>query len=398
MCARRLRYSRLWGRERCVLIVLSIALLALALPLAAQDPPAPAEPAETTYSTRITPEEIQSSYRQILGRWSAGEDERAPRELIAMETAALDEGQPKSRKALVKAEQGVIHEIGAVDLEALVPIAVLHHEAYRRLLEGGDTGGKALLLGHSRTMARDLVLLYWQQSGLEGAQLVASRLLTSLAGMLLKASQQLQAAEMFNQAVELDPRNTTALMGLALIWEKNSQYDDAIQRLKQLLEVEPANDEARLRLALCLKRRDKPDLPEARKVLEELVGNGTTPWVLPLAFEELARTYVDLEKPGEAEKALRKGLERFKGEPRLRLQLAVVLDRRGATKEAGDLAEKIVAEPLSDEATPRFLYNTVRQEGFAGTREFLSENSRSRLSVLTQALGGGNPKVGEVAR
>jgi tetratricopeptide (TPR) repeat protein len=314
-----------------------------------------------------------------------------------METAALDEGQPKSRKALLKAEQSVIHEVGAVDLEVLVPIAVLHHEAYRRLLEGGDAVGRALLLAHSRTMARDLVILYWQESGLEGAQLVASKLLTSLAGMLLKAAQQLQAAELFDQAVELDPRNTAALMGLATIWEKNSQYDDAIGRLKTLLAVEPANDEARLRLALCLKRREKPDLPEARKTLEELVGSGTSPWVMPLAYEELARLYTEGNKGGEAEKTLRKGLERYRGEPRLRLQLAVLLDRKGATKEAGELAEKIVDEPVADDASPRFAYNTVRAEGFAGAREFLDENSRSRLSVLAQALGNGS-KVGEVAR
>lgn len=398
MRARSFRFSHLWGREGSIQLSLAAGLLVFALAASAQEPQVPPAAPEAVYSTRLRPEEIQASYRQILGRWSAGEVDRAPQALIDLEAAALDAGEPRSRKALLKAEQGVIHEIGAVDLEVLVPISVLHHEAYRRLLEQGDNAGRALLLAHSRTMARDLVLLYWQQSGLEGAQLVASKLLTSLAGMLLKAAQQLPAAEMFEQALELDPRNTTALMGLAAIWEKNSQFDEAVKRLRALLEAEPANDEARLRLALCLKRMERPDLPEARKILQELVGNGTTPWVMPLAYEELARVYTEAEKPADSEKTLRKGLERFPGEPRLRLQLAVLLDRRGATKEAGDLVEKIVGEPLSGDESPRFLYNTVRQEGFAGAREFLDENSRSRWPVLAQALGGGAPKAGEVAR
>jgi tetratricopeptide (TPR) repeat protein len=397
MCARRLWCSHLWGGERSFCIAYAVTLLLLTLPLAAQAAQAPAPPAdpanagETAYSTRITPEEIESSYRQILARWSSGDDERAPRELIAMETAALDEGQPKSRKALVKAEQGVIHEVGGVDLEALVPIAVLHHEAYRRLLESGETGSKALLLAHSRTMARDLVLLYWQQSGLEGAQMVASRLLTSLAGMLLKASQQLPAAEMFEQAVELDPSNSMALMGLAQIWEKNSDYDGAIRRLRQLLQGEAA-DEARLRLGLCRSAAAGP--ARGAQGPGRAVGNGTTP-SCPWPMRSWPGPW-SIWKTGEAERPCA-GLERYKTEPRLRLQLAVLLDR-AAGKEAGDLAEKIVAEPQVEESTPRFLYNTVRQEGFAGAREFLVENSRSRLSVLAQALGGGVPKVGEVAR
>src|SRR4029077_14282186 len=104
---------------------------------------------------------------------------------------------------MLKAEQAVIHQVGSTDLEALVPIAVLHHEAYRRLLARGGRG-HALARIHTRNLAKDLALLYSEQSGSEGAKLVASRLLTSLGGLLLQAAQQLPAAGMFQKAVELD--------------------------------------------------------------------------------------------------------------------------------------------------------------------------------------------------
>ena len=113
------------------------------------------------------------------------------------------EADAGTRKVLLKAEQAIIHQVGATDIEVLVPIAMLHHEAYRRLLERGFRG-HALAMIHTRTMARDLAVIYREQSGSEGAALVSSRLLTSLGGLLQQSAQQLPAAHMFQEAVELD--------------------------------------------------------------------------------------------------------------------------------------------------------------------------------------------------
>ena len=83
-------------------------------------------------------------------------------------------------------------------------------------------------------MARDLAILYQEQSGSEGAALVSSRILTSLGGMLQQYAQQLPAAEMFYRAVALDPRNTAAMMALAIVYEKNSQYQSAVDLLRKI--------------------------------------------------------------------------------------------------------------------------------------------------------------------
>ncbi|HSS79275.1 MAG TPA: tetratricopeptide repeat protein, partial [Thermoanaerobaculia bacterium] len=218
---------------------------------------------------KVAPEKIQEIYRRVLADWSAGETERAPNELIELEAAVVLDADPTTRKVLLKEEQAVIHQIGAADLEVLVPIAVLHHEAYRRLLQRGFHG-HALAMIHTRTMARDLAILYHQQSGSEGASLVSSRLLTSLGGLLQQSAQQYPAAEMFQQAVELDPKNVAAMLGLATIYEKNAQTESAIKQLRRVLEVEPANVEGRLRLALNLRRQDHG--AEAMKLLTDLTA------------------------------------------------------------------------------------------------------------------------------
>jgi Tfp pilus assembly protein PilF len=333
----------------------------------------------------ISPAKIQELYRKILSDWSAGQTDRAPDELIELETAVALDTDPRTHKTLLKAEQEVIHQVGAADFEVMVPIAVLHHEAYRRLLARGSSRGHALAMIHTRNMAKDLALLYHEQSGSEGAALVASRLLTSIGGLLLQSAQQLPAAEMFQKAVELDGRNIPALLALATIYEKNAQAESAVKFLRQALAVEPANAEGRLRLALNLKRQEQTE--ESRKLLAGLTADKDDSWVTPLAYQELARLDTDRKKSSEAEKVLREGIQRFPGDLRLRIQLAAVLDRRGAPGEATALIEKALTAPSSGEAAnSRYLYNAVRADEFAQTRTFLDENSKSRLQVLAQAL------------
>jgi tetratricopeptide (TPR) repeat protein len=346
----------------------------------------------------FSPERIQETYRKILADWSAGEVQKAPDELIALETAVIQDGEPKTRKVLLQAEQEVIHQVGAADIEVLVPIAVLHHEAYARLLRQGARG-RAMALSHARSMARDLAILYRDQSGSEGAGLVSSRLLTSLGGMLLGAAQQLPAAELFQQAVELDGRNVTALLALAAIYEKNAQTESAVKLLRRVLEVEPDHGEARLRLAMNLKRQGREAEEEARQILVKLASEEAF-WPSALAYQELAQLYRDTNRSLEAEKVLRKALQAYPDDPRFYIQLAAVLDRLGRTKESSELVEQLLAKPSKQaSASGRYLYNQFPVDSFAEARAFLDENSRSRLPVLAQALNAPPATVGaEVSR
>ena len=331
-------------------------------------------------------DEIQSRYRKILAGWASGETaERAALDLMALETSVVSDEDPNTRKRLLKAQQAVIHEVGAANLETLVPIAMLHHEVYRRyLLEGAR--GHALVLGHARGMTRDLAILYREQSGSEGAALVSSRILTSLGGMLQEAAQQLPAADMFQLAAEMDPRNTAALLGLATVFEKNARYEPAADTLRRLVAADPDHAEGKLRLAVNLHRLEKTN--EAVPLLQQLAASKAEDWIVSLAAQELADIHREAGKLEPARKVLEDAIARFPGDPRLYVQLSSVLDRAGQARSAQDLMDKVMElKQQQASVTPaRFYYNTIREETFQAARSFLAENAQSRLSVLAQAL------------
>lgn len=329
-------------------------------------------------------DEIQVRYRKILAGWAGGQTERAALDLMALETSVVSDEDPNTRKRLLKAEQAVIHEVGASNLETLVPIAMLHHEVYRRYLAQGPRG-HALVLGHARGMTRDLAILYREQSGSEGAALVSSRILTSLGGMLQDAYQQLPAADMFQLASEMDPNNTAALLGLATVFEKNVRYEIAVDTLRRLLKADPAHAEGKLRLAVNLRRLEKSE--ETVPLLQELAASKAEDWIVSLAAQELADLHRETGKLEAARKVLEAAIERIPGDPRLYVQLAAVLDRAGQTRSAQDLMDKVMEMKQQSPVTAaRFYYNTIREETFLAARRFLNENAQSRLSVLAQAL------------
>jgi tetratricopeptide (TPR) repeat protein len=334
-------------------------------------------------SRRDASDVVQNRYRQILAAWAGGQTEKAAGDLIALETSVVHDDDAGSRKRLLKAEEAVIHEIGGANLETLVPIAMLHHEVYRRYLQHGAKG-RSLLLVHSRGMTRDLAILYKEQSGSQGAALVSSRILTSLGGLLQQYAQQLPAAEMFYQAVDLDRHNTAAMMGLAIVYEKNAQYQSAVDMLHKILAADPGYSEARLRLALNQKRLGKTD--EALKGLQELANAKEATWVTSLAAQELANLLSEKGSLAGAQKTLEAALQRFPGDARLYVELAAVLDHKGEMRGAQAVMEKMVALKPSTEDSSRLLYNTTRQETFAEARRFLDENAHSRLSLLAEAL------------
>lgn len=335
-------------------------------------------------SKREQADRIQTRYREILSAWVSGEVDRAPDDLIELEKSVVADGDPKSRKRLLQSEQAVIHELGATSLEVLVPIAMLHHEAYSRHLARGIRQSP-LAVTHARQMARDLALLYNQQSGSEGSAVVASRVLTSLGGMLMEHAQQLPAAELFYQALELDGRNVAARLALATVYEKSAQPESAIKALRELLKYDPDHSEARFRLAMNLKRMDQK--ADAKKILNEMLAANDASWVAPLVYQELARLYAETQDWASAEKVLRAGLGRYPDHVRLHIELSSVLDRRGSFGEAKTLLQKVVELPAGSGDAERLLYNSVRPETFAEARSILEDNSRSRLSVLAQALG-----------
>ncbi len=331
-------------------------------------------------------ERVQALYRQAMMHWAAGKSEVACGELGALETRVVRDSDARTAKKLLKAEEAVIDQVAAADLEVLLPIARMHFEVYQAYLRQPPMG-HALVENHSRTMVRDLALLYRKQSGSEGATLVASHVLTVLGDLLRRGAQHESAAELYTQAAELDPRNPAPALNLGLIYEKFEQYQSAANWLRKVVALDPTNQEARLRLAINLGRLGKT--AEETRLLEVLTAEHGDSWVLPLAFEELARLH-ETRAPAASEKVLRQGLERYPRSVRMRVQLAAALDHQGKVKEGRQVIDEIatlnLSAPESSEGA-RFRYNTSGADTVAASRTFFEENVASRMRVLEQALG-----------
>ncbi len=330
------------------------------------------------------PERVQALYRQVLVHWATGKPEKAWSELVALETAVVDDKDLPSAKRLLRAEEKVIDQVAGADLEVLLPIARLHFEVFQ-LYANQNAKGRALVGNHSRAMVRDLAILYRQQSGSQGAALVASHLLTSLAEVLQRGSQHQAAAGLYTEAAALDPHNIVPALRLGVTYEKFEQYQSAAEWLRKVLAIDPKNEEARLRLAVNLGRLHKA--AEAASLLEGLTAEEGDSWVEPVAYQELARLEERQSAFARAEEVLRAGLERFPDSIRLRVQLAALLDREGKIAEGREVVEEIPdLEVGTAEEAARFRYNSTSADSVAASRRFFEENASSRMRVLAEAL------------
>src|SRR5579864_2607078 len=349
---------------------------ALAAPAAPVPPLAPGE--------KPKPERVEALYRQALVHWAAGKSEIAFHELAALETAVVNDKDAGSAKRLLRAEERVIDQVAGAELEVLLPIARLHFEVFQLYLNE-NAKGRALVENHSRTMVHDLAILYREQSGSQGAALVASHLLTTLAELLQRGSQHQAAAALYTQAAQLDPHNPVPALRLAVTYEKFEQYQSAVGWLRKVLAIEPKNAEARLRLAINLGRVGKA--AEAVKLFEGLTAEENGSWVTPVAFQELARLEERREAFTRAEAVLRAGMVRFPRTVRMRLQLAALLDRQGKIRDGRQVIEEIpTLEVGTVEEGARFRYNNTTAESVAVSRSFFEENAASRMRVLAEVL------------
>ncbi len=338
------------------------------------------------HAANLDPALLEGGYRAVLVLW-AQSDPRAVDELVKFESSIISDTDPQTRESLHKAEQRVISEAAGVDLEVLVPLSVLHQEAYRYYATHGGIGS-AQVATHDRTLALDLALLYKKHVDTPQASALASRLIARLASV---STDSFQAAKLFELASEADPKNGVPLLGLATVFEKSGNYADAVAALERMRAGDPESPakypESTLRLALCLARLEKND--KAIDLLAPLAQTPPVPWIGLLAAQELARIHLEARHPERAEKVLRAALERFPRSVRLTLQLASVLDAKGEQQEARTVLDGIaeIGADASDDS--RYRYNRFSQELFEDADRVVEPAGRQRLALLASSLSSG---------
>ncbi|MEA2694082.1 MAG: Tetratricopeptide repeat [Acidobacteriota bacterium] len=332
---------------------------------------------------------IQQAYRKILARWASGARGEAVNDLKALERGVIG-ADGKGRDKLWKAEIQAVRELEEAQHETLLPVMVLHQESYAAYREVHNP----FLSLHARNLTRSLAEVYAARGATEGAKISAARVLTSLGSYIQEAALTDLAAELYARSLELDPVNEVALLGLGALFEKSGRYPSAIGYLTRLVKAHPGQAEGKLRLALSLERNPvgseiggHAPAAEIKRLLRELIAGDSPGWVRNLAYEELAVRY---SRDGEQEKAeavLKEGITKFPNEPRLYIELASVLERRGQWGAAAQMAEKVQSLPLGAEESARFRYSRWGPEALFALRASLRETSDARLALLSQALG-----------
>jgi hypothetical protein len=312
-------------------------------------------------------EDVRYEYPRVLGMWAAGENEAALESLTALERRLVAPGyKPDDVDKLWRAKLGVVRDmLGVVGPDVVVPVMMLHHDAYLAYRESGEP----VLAAHSRLMAEELATFYIGRKEDPAARGVAGSLLTSLGGYLQHGWSWRHSAELFSLATQVWNESDAAHLGLGALYERRGEYPEAVEQLRAALAIRPDNLEARLRLGVCLRRSG--DLDAARRAFEPLVAGGAPVWIELIAIEETADLLV---RQGESpETVLREAVARYPHHSRLRVQLAHWLDRQGRGPEADGLLEEalLVFEPEVE--SPRYRYSRWPAERLEAIRLTLRE-------------------------
>ena len=322
--------------------------------------------------------QLSQRYREVLRKFGLESLDRATTALFEMESEALGRGDRKAALRLREAELAVARELGEKDARALLPLIHLHGtvgERYR---------GRRIfsLAAHAQSMVE---ILAEQHAEFGGTRALTANALASQAGNRQQAKLLSSSRRLFVRALEHDPGNVSALLGLAASYEKYAEYNFAIEQLKQLAAELPESDEAVLRLAINQMRVGL--VPRAREALQVVVDRDRGDWIWELAIEELARTYLIAENLGDAERVLETALSESPHASGIRFLLGHVYDRRGRVDRSLDLLNGVSTE-RSDRASARRRYDEWPRRLLDEARVELRSSARAVMSDWEKLLGG----------
>ena len=318
------------------------------------------------------------SYRRAFEGWLEGDLDRAAAELQRFETGAIHDGAGAAKElenALVRAAA----EMAARDAEVLVPLMCLHERLFR-LYRASD---RLLLASHARRMALEFARLHAQRGGREAKRL-AALVPVSVAGARQELGSRNGAQVAFEHALELDPGQPEALLGLAALHESFAHYEITVELLRRHGRRRDLPADSRLRLAINLDRvgSTRPAMDHLRELLE-----AQPEWVSRLAHQELARLLADGGRGDEAVALLGEARRRYPEDQRLIIQQAALLDALGKPL-AGQRVLAELDEVSGDPGdSPRLRYSTLPSGQIEAARARLSRAARERLAGVLERAG-----------
>lgn len=341
-------------------------------------PPAPAAVPEAQGRGRKRNAEIERIARQGYEEAVRSLASGSPLEQVVERLASIETGlyrqAPQQADEVREVELESARRLGKGDAEALLPIALLHAELYRKLRDGREY----LLAENARRTSADLVASYAERGG---SATVAAQALLSLAADLLVSGVQGASRDLLARALALDGRSEAAGLFLAASYERDGDYPKAVEILESLVRAHPESFEARLRLAVNLDRTGKT--AEARQSFQKMIAEPGPEWVRTIAYQEMVRIHLRDKRPADAVALLRQAVARLPREPQLAVQLAFLLDRQGQATDAQAILDRL---PTGKGGSPRHRYGQWPAAALDEARRSLAQQSILRLTALSRAL------------
>ena len=314
-----------------------------------------------------------AAYQRAFEAWAASGLEGATAELRRFEAGAT----PRANSTALSIQEGQVRaasELVAEDDEALVALMCLHERLYRFYrIDGSDR-----LARHSQHLASEFARLYAERGGREARQL-AALVPVSLAGMRQEMGTRLDAQATFERALELDPNQSAALLGLAALHESLSHYETTVELLRRLQRTGAMSPEARLRLAVNLGRVGSRR--QALDLLTELT-DAKAEWISRLAYQERARLLAGSQRAEEALEVLVEARRRYPHDQALTIQEAALLDELGKPL-AGQRVLAAIADLTADRGdSPRLRYSALPSRNIEAARARLQRAAQERLAGL----------------
>lgn len=344
--------------------------------LSGQEAPAPVPEAQGRGRKRNAEIEriARQGYEEAVRSLASG----SPLEQVVDRLAAIETGlyrqAPQQADAVREVEIESARRLGKGDAEALLPIALLHAELYRKLRDGREY----LLAENARRTSADLVAAYAERGG---SATVAAQALLSLAADLLVSGVQGASRDLLGRALALDGRSEAAGLFLAASYERDGDYPKAVEILESLARAHPESFEARLRLAVNLDRIARKS--EARQAFQKMIAEPGPEWVRTIAYQEMVRIHLRDKRQADAVTTLRQAVSRLPSEPQLAVQLAYLLDRQGSAADARAILGRL---PRGDGGSPRHRYGQWPTAALEEARRSLAQQSLLRLAALSRAL------------
>ncbi|MCP4661304.1 MAG: hypothetical protein GY856_38365 [bacterium] len=331
--------------------------------------------------------ELAAGYRTVLSTLAKASSSAARGALLDLESNALAEGFERGPELLHAAEFRVAEQLAGSEVESIIPVILLHTDIYqtyrsRRLFS---------LSYHARALVESLAQLYAEQGGSQGSRIVAARALASLAGHQQEANLPASSRRLFQAALELDPQNKAAILGLAASYEKFGEYRQACDYLEQLVAAYPNFGEGLLRLAMNLKRVGGQQ--RSRELLAAIVEMDVPAWVRSLAFQEQARNLLESAELAQAVAVMERSIEEIGPHQGSVLLLAHLYDRTRRPYESLELLGQVRPNhagfrgPDADRReSARMVYDSWPRQALNEVRRQLSEAAANRVAVLNQIL------------